>query len=493
MSSLVDHYREVLKLMDFKPRRGIEETLSKIEQGKSVILTAPTGYGKTSLTYALGLASLKGNGYFDRVIHVLPLRSIIQDLTSKLTDFARQAGYPSTVVGAYDMDFHDTPFFLRKVNVTTLDSFVLNMFKLPVSEIGRGMRGMGTHYEVPRGAIYSSIVVFDEFHLFSDDGGKDKSLTSVIASLRGLGAMQVPFVIMTATLPSSLRDLIKEKLKDVVELEEVNDNFKVERDVRVDFDNELDFEKLDGRKTLVVMNTKKEAIDAYLRAKKAGLSPILIHSKFNAADRRRKVEEIENAKLVISTQVIEAGIDVSFEVLYTEAAPLPNLIQRSGRVARRGGQGEVHILPFKGHVYDEQDVERSLNIVRQEKKLDSSLMSKFDTNYTLDEELLASLNILDEGPFFSSDTTAELLEKECSITRETSLIMGFPQGCSRSDCGVPLTEEEARNLLRKGAKPLREGKPVEWKPGRHCLSIDFMLKDIDGISVDYDQEVGARI
>lgn len=55
----------------------------------------------------------------------------------------RLAGYSNTVVGAYDMDFHDTPYFLRKVNVTTLDSFVLNMFKLPVSEITRGMKGWG--------------------------------------------------------------------------------------------------------------------------------------------------------------------------------------------------------------------------------------------------------------------------------------------------------------------------------------------------------------
>ncbi|BBL47172.1 MULTISPECIES: CRISPR-associated helicase Cas3' [Metallosphaera] len=490
MSSLVDYYGEACKLQGFEPRKGIEETLSKIEEGKAVILTAPTGYGKTSLTYALGLASLRGNGHFDRVIHVLPLRSIVQDLTSKLENFMRLAGYSNTVVGAYDMDFHDTPYFLRKVNVTTLDSFVLNMFKLPVSEITRGMKGMGTHYEVPRGAIYSSVVVFDEFHLFSDDGGKDKSLTSVIALLRGLGAMQVPFVIMTATLPGSLRDLIKEELEDVVEVVEVKDNFKIERDVSVDFVDELDFNKLD-RRTLVVMNTRKGAITAYQEAKKAGLSPVLIHSKFSAMDRRRKVDEIKNAKLVISTQVIEAGIDVSFDVLYTEAAPLPNLVQRAGRVARYGGQGEVHILPFSGHVYDRNDVETSLEIVRREGKLDSSLMSSFNTSYILNSDLLFSLNILDEGPFFSSEATAKLLKKECSITRETSLIMGFPQGCRSSACGIPLTEDEAKDLLERGAKPLRDGELVDWKPGNLCLSIDFMLKGIDGISVDYNQEVGA--
>ncbi|MCG3109172.1 CRISPR-associated helicase Cas3 [Metallosphaera sp. J1] len=491
-SSLVDYYYEVCHVLGHEPRKGIERTLEMIEQGNSVILTAPTGYGKTSLTYALGLASLRGNDYFERVIHVLPLRSVVQDLNAKLVNFVERLNYPGRVVGAYDMDFHDTPYFLRKVNVTTLDSFVLNMFKLPVSEISRGLKGMGTHYEVPRGAIYSSVVVFDEFHLFPEESGK--GLTSTIASLRALSRMGVPFVIMSATLPQSLKTLIRNQVTDVT-VEEVSDNFSVNRKLTVDFVDTLDFQRIDReRRTLVVLNTRRKAIETYLEARKHSLSPVLIHSKLNAEDRRRRVEGLRDAKLVISTQVIEAGVDVSFDVLYTEAAPIPSMVQRAGRVARYGGEGEIHILPFSGKVYDREEVEKGVEIVEKERKLDSSLLLNYDAEYPLDSTLLTSLDLLDEGAFFSSRTTAELLKTECSITRETSLIMGFPRGCRSPACGVPLTEEEAEHLLQKGATPLRDGSPVEWKRrGRYCLSIDFMLNGIDGVSVDYDRETGAII
>lgn len=105
-----------------------------------------------------------------------------------------------------------------------------------------------------------------------------------------------------------------------------------------------------GRKnhrTLAVVNTVNrasqllEAIRMELQKQKVKLEPVLIHSRFRPPDRARKVAQLladpdENGTIIVSTQVIEAGVDVTAQTLFTELAPWPSLVQRFGRCNRRG-------------------------------------------------------------------------------------------------------------------------------------------------------------
>jgi CRISPR-associated endonuclease/helicase Cas3 len=493
-SSLVDHYRGVVQVQGFSPREKIEETLQELEEGNSVILTAPTGYGKSSVTAALGLASLRGNDLFHRVIHVLPLRSIVQDMQGKLRDLMLRLGFTGGVVGAQDMDFHDSPFFLRKVNVTTLDTFVLNLFKLPASELGKSMRGGGAHFEVPRAAILSSVVVFDEFHLFSEEG---KAFSAALASLRSLARAGVPFVIATATLPDPIRDQVLRALQGFPVKEVSTPHSPVEREIQVEvLSSEEEVFKVErGKRTLVVFNTRKGAIEAYRRFRTMGLNPVLIHSKFNSVDRRRKVRELDRAELVISTQVIEAGVDKSFDVLITEAAPAPNLIQRAGRVARYGGRGVVKVFPFSGAVYDRGEVERTMKEVERNRVVDQSLMHGIDHSPDLDHAIMKSLEIIDDNPNFFHAHVSKILREECSLTREVSLVLGFPPGQSSAQYAVPLTEREALGVLEGGGKAVRGGEPVDFKPDHGlCLWVQLMEEGLDGVQIPhYSPEEGAKL
>ncbi|MBE3590450.1 MAG: CRISPR-associated endonuclease Cas3'' [Firmicutes bacterium] len=91
-----------------------------------------------------------------------------------------------------------------------------------------------------------------------------------------------------------------------------------------------------------------EAERARRRAAAGAPSLYLLHSHFRPADRRRLMAEIladRRRKLVISTQVVEAGVDVSADVLITELAPWSSLVQRMGRVNRYGARpGRVYWL-----------------------------------------------------------------------------------------------------------------------------------------------------
>lgn len=105
-----------------------------------------------------------------------------------------------------------------------------------------------------------------------------------------------------------------------------------------------------GTRTLVIINTVKRAVELYAQLKKRNAPElILIHSRFRQPDRKIAVERMlhppgNDGSIVISTQVVEAGVDVSARTLITELAPWPSLVQRFGRCNRYGEFSEAEIL-----------------------------------------------------------------------------------------------------------------------------------------------------
>src|SRR5579885_164316 len=110
-------------------------------------------------------------------------------------------------------------------------------------------------------------------------------------------------------------------------------------------------QKTKGR-TLVVVNTVKrarelhDAVRATLKKAKIPVDPLLIHSQFRPRDRQTQIMRLlakpnEHGTIVISTQVVEAGVDVSARTLFTELAPWSSLVQRFGRCNRRGLENET--------------------------------------------------------------------------------------------------------------------------------------------------------
>lgn len=109
-----------------------------------------------------------------------------------------------------------------------------------------------------------------------------------------------------------------------------------------------------GRITLVVCNTVERACDTFSALQAAGRveGVELVHSRFRQAERDRWRERFLNRKaciqgtdrIIVATQVVEAGIDITAGCLITELAPWSNLIQRFGRCARYGGIGKVLVV-----------------------------------------------------------------------------------------------------------------------------------------------------
>ncbi len=109
-----------------------------------------------------------------------------------------------------------------------------------------------------------------------------------------------------------------------------------------------------GRITLVVCNTVDRACATHAALRSAGYEGDLelVHGRFRPVDRESWRERFlcrssctsDVDRIIVATQVVEAGVDVSAACLITELAPWPNLVQRFGRCARYGGDGRVLVI-----------------------------------------------------------------------------------------------------------------------------------------------------
>jgi CRISPR-associated endonuclease/helicase Cas3 len=106
-----------------------------------------------------------------------------------------------------------------------------------------------------------------------------------------------------------------------------------------------------GTRTLIVVNTVDravgvvDAIEKHSRAKPA--TAVLLHSRFRPGDRDAALADALRPDfdgIVVSTQVIEAGIDVSAPLLFTELAPWASLVQRAGRCNRAGEYAQASVI-----------------------------------------------------------------------------------------------------------------------------------------------------
>lgn len=124
-----------------------------------------------------------------------------------------------------------------------------------------------------------------------------------------------------------------------------------------------------GTLTLIVMNRVARAQDVFAELQKlatAKLSPstadlALIHARFRAYDREQHEQALfsetmpEAGRIVVATQAIEAGVDVSAATMFTELAPWSSLVQRFGRCNRGGEFTDARVIWIDAQLKDEKD------------------------------------------------------------------------------------------------------------------------------------------
>jgi len=375
-----------------------------------LLLKAPTGSGKTEAVSAPFLSQFIDNKFHiaPRMIYVLPMRVLVNSVAERVKKYARKIS-PHIIVEIQHGDMPNTPFFIADIVVTTLDQFLYGF--------ARASGQVGRHLDIPAGSIASSIVVFDEAHMYRD--GFTFSIMRALMEI--LHKSRIPFVLMTATMPESLEKSLFEdiplpnnrKLSGNIS---VNSNLKITiEDSPLYLNNDVNISekllnKINKHKTLIIVNQVKRAQKIYEDVKsRLELNDdqiVLLHSRFTRTDRKRHEEKAvaliphkengqvvipEGVGIVVSTQVLEAGIDFSAELLLTELASADSLIQRAGRCARYEGEsGEMIVFPVeddKGHLpYEREHLSNAFEWMQKNSRFNIKKFSEVCTfvNETLD-------------------------------------------------------------------------------------------------------------
>ncbi len=220
--------------------------------------------------------------------------------------------------------------------------------------------------------LAQSAVVFDEIHAYDDQ--LFGCLLRFLEALPG-----IPALLMTASLPAFRLDELRGLCQRVHKrpLAEVDGPADLEALLRYRHQEAADpwplvAECLDGGgKVLWVCNTVDDCIETAEQASQRGMMPCIYHSRFCYHHRVQRHGKViagfrePGAALAITTQVCEMSLDLSADLLVTQLAPIPALIQRLGRLNRRSTpQRPAPVrpfvtLPFAGPPYDEAELEQA--------------------------------------------------------------------------------------------------------------------------------------
>ena len=266
-------------------------------------------------------------------------------------------------------------------------------------------------------AIIEGAIVFDEIHSY------DEKLFGAL--VRFLWAFpQVPVLLMSASLPKNRLDALSEALGKQWQIpiqgdesEEGRARYLLGWNEKRDDCWDAVIETLNNKgKVLWVCNTVSDAVGVYQQAKEKilDLAPILYHSRFRYQDRVDIQEKVLSAFkekgtpcLAVTTQVCEMSLDISAQLMVTSLPPFPSLVQRLGRLNRRGeveGGAKCLIYPFSckdGEPYRWPELKASNEIIKRFCSNDK-VLSQADLKRELDtlaqaEELKLHSSWLDGG------------------------------------------------------------------------------------------------
>jgi len=405
------------------------QRFAKENTDSNLILIGSTGLGKTEASL-LWIGNNKG-------FYVLPLKTAINAMYRRIKntlykdDYAENLGLlhgeleniyledesPATVSSETEesMKFWEyyglTRAMSLPVTITTPDQVFRFAFKY-------------CSYELQLATYSYSKMVIDEIQAYSPD-----ILATLIYSLQLIDMVGGKFAITTATLPPFIKDLLQEGIDKKIEYKEdtfLNNKIRHRVSLRHSAINIDDIKAFiedkyyqESMKLLVVVNTVRKAQSIYRELKSwldendIEIEMNLLHSKFTVQHRSEKEDAIlkdgeskcKKRVIWISTQVVEASLDIDFDYLFTELSDLSSLLQRLGRCNRKGLKS---VDEFNSYVY--LDIDENLLIKYSDNNAYASGGIIYKSLYELSKAALLEWEMENNTGLFSEAEKNKLIE-----------------------------------------------------------------------------------
>ncbi|WP_036922382.1 CRISPR-associated helicase/endonuclease Cas3 [Propionicicella superfundia] len=363
------------------------------------IITAPTGAGKTEAVVVPWLwRAFRGSAGTQaatprRLIIALPMRTLVEQTERRVADMLERLGVADAVhvqvlmggrLSRDDLSAWRTTPDERSIVIGTVDGVVSRA-------LNRGYGATRGAYPIDFALLTNGAqIVVDEVQL----------CVQATATLRQISAFQsgwqtaepAGLTCMSATILPEALDVVDnpydEKTTSVIRLEADDETDPILRQrlaaaktveqlhgcdkPKVLAERIIDAH-MPGSLTLVMVNTVKRAVETYRALKgKTQADLLLLHSHFRGVERADIVDRVlsevpPEGRIVVATQTLEAGVDLDARTLVTEAAPWSSLVQRAGRLNRKGRQPDARLLWFeamKDSPYDAHDTAATADALR---------------------------------------------------------------------------------------------------------------------------------
>lgn len=397
-------------------RNELEEKIDEIEKPDIFSLTAPTGSGKTllSATWLLKMREkMSIKGICPKAIIVLPFLSVIDQTTKEYESLLKTGG--QEVDGSWFLTSHSLSdrkykrgleedaehFFIdtwrSELIITTYDQFLMTLMDPK------------TRYQMRFHNLCDSLIVMDEVQ--SLPCKLWNPLEEILKCLVKIGNSSV--LLMSATLPAIISDakpllenypIYFKKAFNRYQL-----HFRLQEKIKIsDFCDEVfslrDKWLKENKRVLITLNTRRSA--RLVRDKLAGNWPdefsdiplFFLSADVTPLDRLQKIEAIKKGHpcIVVSTQCIEAGVDIDMDLAIRDFAPFDSLVQIAGRCNRNGHISYPVIVEvvdlvneqgrrYSDMIYDDVHLQTSRQLT--DKDIEEKDILSFTNNYF---EILAS-------------------------------------------------------------------------------------------------------
>lgn len=341
----------LVKQINAQLRNGLRpaQEYMKNHTKDNLVIVAPTGSGKTEAAllwldgekgfYTLPL-KVSSNAIFQRIkerYHYKDIALLHSDSLQKYLLEEKESEYSN---------YEKAKLFSYPLTICTVDQ----LFKFVYKSLGTEI--------FPATLKYSKLII-DEIQSY-----EPRIIAALIYGLKTIHKLGGKFAIITATFPPVLADFM-EKNGLIKGVQYQYQNFTIDSILRrhmislqrEDFNFNEIIEMSKNKKVLVLCNTVSKAQKVYqglIECKEDNV--FLLHSRYIRQHRNQleeKIQEFSNDKeavgIWVSTQIVEASLDIDFDILYTEMCTCDSLLQRMGRCNRAGRYEpkESNVIIFK--------------------------------------------------------------------------------------------------------------------------------------------------
>ena len=368
--------KNIEKFLNGKELRTAQKFM-KMNRDKNLIVIAPTGSGKTEASL------LWMNG--EKSFYTLPLKVSSNAIYLRIKEnyeYKDVALLHSDAMAVYLREYNGNEDIGEKYERSKMLSQPLTV--CTVDQLFRFVyRALGT--EIFAATLKYSKLVLDEIQAY-----EPRVIATIIYGLKMIQEMGGKFAIITATFPPVLKYFMEQyglvEGKQYIFKDFTGKEYQVEKYPRHKVEirhSEMNLDEIrlrgKNRKVLVICNTVSKAQKLYKKLE--GENVWLLHSKYIRRDRaflERKImgfSESGESGIWITTQIVEASLDIDFDILYTEMCTADSLLQRMGRCNRKGRYcpNEANIVVFDNRngvsegkrrsVYEDKLYDRSLELL----------------------------------------------------------------------------------------------------------------------------------